>query len=86
MRKLLMFTSLWLLLFTSACQRVMKEVEQPASLQASSIPDYVVVTLKNVASNKFMEVAGDPLYNKKFDDQAKLQQWETSLSDGKANR
>ncbi|MDM8173026.1 RICIN domain-containing protein [Olivibacter sp. 47] len=86
MTKQVLLTSLCYLLLLCACQRVMKEVDQPTSLQLASLPDYGVITLKNVASNKFMEVAGDPLYNNKFDDEAKLQQWETSMSDGAQSR
>lgn len=86
MKKQVLLTSLCCLLLLSACQRVMKEVAEPTSLQLASLPDYGVITLKNVAGNKFMEVGGDPLYNRKFDDQAKLQLWETSSLDGKQNR
>lgn len=85
-KKQLLIPSLCLLLITSACERVMKEVDQAKTVETLAVPDYGVVTIRNVATEKLIEVGGDPAYNRKFDDQAQLQQWETSFSEGKVSR
>jgi len=51
-----------------------------------ALPDYATVTIKNVKSDKFLEVGGNPVLNEKFRDNALLQQWQTSLSGTEMDR
>lgn len=66
------------LLSLFACRQNL--VETPA------LPDYATVTLKNVNSDKFLEVGGNPALNEKFKDNALLQQWQTSMSGAEMDR
>ena len=74
-------------LFT-ACKRdvVSNESEQTIPrTPLTSPPDYATVTIKNVNSGKFLEVAGSPTANEKFKDNTLLQQWQVSLSGTETN-
>ncbi|SHN43363.1 RICIN domain-containing protein [Chitinophaga sp. CF418] len=57
-----------------------------AMAKMQMLPDYVTVTLRNVKSNKYMEVSGNPFQNEKYKDSIALQQWELSTSRGEMDR
>ena len=81
-----------LLTFMSCKQSLLTPVEKPENAQnrvgivQAITADYITVSIKNVKSSKFLEVAGNPVQNAKFKDNALLQQWETSLSGTETNR
>ncbi|PUZ28677.1 hypothetical protein DCC81_04110 [Chitinophaga parva] len=73
------------LLVMAACkQDVLKTTTTGTSTVArsplTSPPDYATVTITNVNSGKFLEVAGNPTANEKFKDNTLLQQWQLSGS------
>jgi len=48
----------------------------------ANIADYTIYTFSCVAGGKYMEVTGFPTYNEKYDDQRKITQYASSVSDG----
>lgn len=79
------------LLALVACkQSLVTPIEQPrqarSEISAAALTDYMTVTLRNVKSNKFLEVAGNHVQNTKYKDNTSLQQWETSVSFGDTDR
>lgn len=48
----------------------------------ADITDYTIYTFSCVAGGKYMEVTGFPTYNEKYDDQRKITQYASSVSDG----
>lgn len=81
-----------LLTFMACKQGLLTPVEKPQNadntvgITQAITADYITVSIKNVKSSKFLEVAGNPVQNAKFKDNALLQQWETSLSGTETNR
>lgn len=81
-----------LLTFMACKQGLLTPVEKPQNAEntvgitQAITADYITVSIKNVKSSKFLEVAGNPVQNAKFKDNALLQQWETSLSGTETNR
>ncbi|ACU62262.1 RICIN domain-containing protein [Chitinophaga pinensis] len=81
-----------LLTFMACKQGLLTPVEKPQNadntvgISQAITADYITVSIKNVKSSKFLEVAGNPVQNAKFKDNALLQQWETSLSGTETNR
>lgn len=45
---------------------------------ASVVSDYGTFTIKCAIGNKFMEIAGNPAYNEKFNNQALIEQWDAT--------
>ncbi|SDG23088.1 RICIN domain-containing protein [Chitinophaga filiformis] len=81
-----------LLTFMACKQSLLTPVDKPqhadntVGISQAITADYITVSIKNVKSSKFLEVAGNPVQNAKFKDNALLQQWETSLSGTETNR
>ena len=48
----------------------------------ANITDYTIYTLSCVSGGKYVEVTGFPTYNEKYDDQRKITQYASSVSDG----
>jgi len=91
MKKSLLMAGACLFVLASCKQSLIEPIEKPLSAgtnvaAALALTDYMTVTLKNVKSDKFLEVGGNPVQNAKFKDNALLQQWETSLSGSEMDR
>ncbi|SEL59748.1 Ricin-type beta-trefoil lectin domain-like [Chitinophaga rupis] len=68
----------------SAAERSVNQKLSAVSATAvnADITDYTIYTFSCVAGGKYMEVTGFPTYNEKYDDQRKITQYASSVSDG----
>lgn len=90
MKKSLLMAGLCLLTSAACNKSPLTPLEQPkgeiGTVSSAALTNYMTVTIKNVKSDKFLEVAGNPLQNAKFKDNALLQQWQTSISGSDIDR
>ncbi|QHS58208.1 RICIN domain-containing protein [Chitinophaga agri] len=90
MKKSLLMAGLCLLTSAACNKSPLTPLEQPkgeiGTVSSAALTNYMTVTIKNVKSDKFLEVAGNPVQNAKFKDNALLQQWQTSISGSDIDR
>jgi hypothetical protein len=69
--------------FMQSCQKNATEIDSRTSVDSklkSTVSDYGNFTIANVVSNLPMQVSGDELYNQKYDNSAKTEQFFTAAS------
>lgn len=92
MRTLTLFAGMYACLLCCSCGKnnesaAERSVNQKLSVVSATavnanITDYTIYTFSCVAGGKYMEVTGFPTYNEKYDDQRKITQYASSVSDG----